>query len=157
MNKAAYSIVMSPSSANISETRDPLYIVLEDLEINLEWTKEEVREMDKYLKSGATVNNIRSLADYFNRTHEETFLLMIDRKANDLIAQSEGIGEEYIALESINMNFFWNIDDVHKFERLYKSGENIFNIAKILNRKEIDVVVLTIDRALRGSLEVIAS
>ena len=53
----------------------------------------------------------------------------------------------YTALDDKSFNFYWEQKAVFQFDRLWREGVNIYDIARILDRDPDDVLILAIDRA----------
>lgn len=56
----------------------------------------------------------------------------------------------YMALEGADLDFYWNEADVLKFDRMWKKGVNILDIARFFGRDPDEIVLLGIDRARKG-------
>ena len=131
-------------------SRTNTYIMFENVEINWYWTSEEVNEFDKSMRIGM---NVIELAEKFDRTQEEIVLLAIDRSLRDTIAKSHSSHEGgYKMLESVEINWFWEMNDVFMFDIYHKSGLPINSIAKALNRTEAEIIIMTFDRALQDKI-----
>ena len=131
-------------------SRTNTYIMLENVEINWYWTSEEVNEFDKSMRAGM---NVIDLAEKFGRTHEEIVLLAIDRSMRDTIARSTPSHEgSYKMLESVGIDWFWEMNDVFMFDVYHKSGISIESMAKALNKTEAEIIIMTFDRALQDKI-----
>lgn len=131
-------------------SRTNTYIMFENVDINWYWTSEEVKEFDKAMRAGM---NVVEIADKFDRTQEEVVLLAIDRTMRDTIARSTPSHEgHYKMLESVEINWFWEMNDVFMFDVYHKSGIPISSIAKALNKTEAEIIVMTFDRALQDKI-----
>ena len=131
-------------------SRTNTYIMFENVEINWHWTSEEVNEFDKAMRAGM---NVIGLADKFGRTQEEIVLLAIDRSMRDTIARSTPSHEgSYKMLESVEINWFWEMNDVFMFDVYHKSGVSIESMMKALNRTEAEIIIMTFDRALQDKI-----
>lgn len=127
------------------ETREPTYIALENTDLDLKFSKKEVLKINQYLDAGLNVWQIRSIADELGRLQEEVFLMMLDRKACDQVALTSGIGEYYYALESVDMDWFWEMKDVEEVWKLNKENLDFWEISKRIGRHFVDVIVLLVD------------
>ena len=133
--------------------RRKIYIALENAPINFEFTREETLKVGRLVAKGATLADIESVAEKVGRPQEEVLLLMLDRmEVGPLKGEKDKGWSKCIALENVEVGWFWDMEEVYAVEWLHKAGESIFNIAKKLNRQLIDVVVLIVDRGLRGKL-----
>jgi hypothetical protein len=56
----------------------------------------------------------------------------------------------YMALEDDNMNFYWDEKEVLLFDKIWKRGTNIMDIADTFRRDPDEVMILAIDRARKG-------
>lgn len=64
----------------------------------------------------------------------------------------------YVALDEDEndrevVNFFWESQDVRMFDLLWQDGDSLWDIADQFGRPFADVVVLFLDRALKGYLD----
>ena len=126
------------------------YIMFENIEINWLWTKEEVKEFDKSIRAGL---NIIQLAEKFNRLQEEVVLMAIDRDMRDTVSLAGGSFEgNYRMLESVEINWFWDMRDVVMFDLYHKSGLSVKSIADKLKRTEAEIIIMTFDRALQDKI-----
>ena len=57
----------------------------------------------------------------------------------------------YIALEE--MDFTWSTKDVKEFDKLWKKGKSLVELAKHFNRTTEEVAVLVMDRALKDKIK----
>ena len=129
------------------------YIALSDTDINFRFTKEETLKVGRLIARGATIQDVTEIAEKLDRPEEEVLLLMLDRiEVGPLTGERTGDWFDYVALENVNINWFWDVKDVQKIDRLHKSGESIFNIAKIMKKRLIDIVILIVDRGLVGKI-----
>lgn len=62
--------------------------------------------------------------------------------------------KRYLMLDNSQVNWFWDEQDVLEFDRLFREGYTIKQLAKFFKRPAFEIVLLTIDRDLRGKLEV---
>ncbi len=124
--------------------------MFENVDINWQWTIDEVREFDGSLKAGL---NIFQLAERFNRSQEEVVLMTIDRTIRDTVsvsvAQAPG---DYIMLENVEINWFWDMKDVVMFDLYHAMRMDYRQIAAKLNRTEEEIIIMTFDRALQDKL-----
>lgn len=131
-------------------SRHNLYIMFGDVEIQWEWSVKESREFDYALKAGL---NLLQLAERFNRSQEEIVLMTIDRLLRDTVARSVANAEgDYIMLENIEINWFWDMKDVVMFDLYHKMGLNYQMIADKLGRTEAEIIIMTFDRALQDRI-----
>ncbi|MGG3800631.1 hypothetical protein [Metabacillus fastidiosus] len=143
------------------------YIALENF--NLTWELDEVKEFEVYWHRGLS---IFTLANYFKRTTDEVFLLVMDLAMKDYIkARSNGIYTSQAEKISTNLaitrlknhyerydvllgySFFWRTEDIMTFQILWKSNWSVTNIAKSLKRKLIEVAILVVDQASKGKIQ----
>lgn len=145
-----YDLERSLESRHCIYSRRNIYIMLEDVEINWDWTFEEVRNFDKWLRAGM---NVVQLANKFGRTHEEIVLMTIDRTLRDnLKARKDEGTEKYVMLETIKINWFWDTKDVIMFDLYHGMGLNYQMIADKLGRTEAEIIIMTFDRAMQDKL-----
>lgn len=131
-------------------SRHNLYIMFGDVEIQWEWSVKESREFDYALKAGL---NLLQLAERFNRSQEEIVLMTIDRLLRDTVARSvANVEGDYIMLENIEINWFWDMKDVIMFDLYHKMGLNYQMIADKLGRTEAEIIIMTFDRALQDRI-----
>ena len=136
-----------------TETRELTYIALENTDLDLKFTKKEVLKINQCLDSGMNIWQIRSIADESGRLQEEVFLMMLDRKACDQVALTSGIGEDYYALESVDMDWFWNVKDVKEVWELNEQNLDFWEISEKVGRHIVDVIVLLVDLNRKGGVE----
>lgn len=62
----------------------------------------------------------------------------------------------YIALgeDGVNIDFIWDLDEVLEFDRLWEEGYCLWDIAHHFGRRYDDVLVLALDRSIRGKISV---
>ena len=126
------------------------YIMFENVDIDWYWTEEEVEEFDKAKRAGL---NVIQLAEKFNRLQEEIVLMAIDRELRDKIAScTPSFIGGYKMLESVEINWFWELNDVFMFDIYHKSGLSRETIANKLNKTEADIIIMTFDRALQDKI-----
>lgn len=58
----------------------------------------------------------------------------------------------YVAFEDININWYWTRPEIKQFYELWESGAPIKEIAKILNRKPIEIALFIMDRDYLGKI-----
>lgn len=57
---------------------------------------------------------------------------------------------KYTALEEIN--FFWEPEEIKRFEQLWEDGVDIIELSFMLNRSEVEVAILIMDRHIQGGI-----
>lgn len=60
--------------------------------------------------------------------------------------------KRYIACDEF-IDFGWSYDEVLEFERLWNEGYNLTQIAKYFKRLEEEVLMLVIDRSMKGAIK----
>ena len=129
------------------------YIALSDTDINFTFTREETLRVGRLIARGATIEDVPEIAEKLGRPEEEVLLLMLDRmEVGPLTGEKFKNWNDYVALENVDINWFWDIKEMHEIDRLHKAGESIFNIAKIMKKRLIDIVILIVDRGLVGKI-----
>lgn len=59
----------------------------------------------------------------------------------------------YIALENIpDVDFIWTDKEIQEFERFWKKNVRLKRIAKRMNKSELSVFFLAVDRILQGHI-----
>lgn len=126
------------------------YIMFENVDIDWYWTNEEVNEFDKAMRAGM---NVIEIAEKFDRLQEEVVLMAIDRSMRDSISLCTPSRQGgYKMLESVEINWFWELNDVFMFDIYHKSGLSRETIANKLNKTEADIIIMTFDRALQDKI-----
>lgn len=129
------------------------YIALSNTDINFTFTREETLKVGRLIARGATIEDVGKIAEQIGRPPEEVMLLMLDRmEVGPLTGNKTKDWDEYVVLENVDVNWFWDIKEIHEIDELHRSGESIFNIANITKKRLIDVVILIIDRGLTGKI-----
>ena len=124
--------------------------MLDDVEINWAWRFEDVKEFDRSIRAGM---NLIQLAEKFNRTQEEIVLMTIDRSLKDTSkSRKDEDLEIYLMLETVDINWFWDMKDVVMFDLYHAMGMDYRQIAAKLNRTEEEIIIMTFDRALQDKL-----
>lgn len=59
----------------------------------------------------------------------------------------------YIPLEQADINWKWTPNEVSHFDWLWKTGVSLMDIAEKLSRPPVEIVIMIIDRELRGKLK----
>lgn len=60
----------------------------------------------------------------------------------------------YVALEEVNdHDFFWSETEIQEFEQLWKEDCKLTEIVEIMERSEISVFLLAIDRLMKGKIK----
>ena len=153
MTANVYDLERSIESRHCIYSRRNIYIMFENIEINWEWTKEDVKEFDRSLAAGL---NVFQLAGKFGRSEEECVLMAIDRNNFDRIAKDVTVAPgNYIMLENIDINWFWDFKDVIMFDLYHQMGLNYQMIADKLGRTEAEIIIMTFDRALQDKLVIV--
>ncbi|USK72698.1 hypothetical protein [Peribacillus asahii] len=57
---------------------------------------------------------------------------------------------KYTALEEID--FLWEPDEIKRFEQLWNDGVDIIELSIMLNRSEVEVAILIMDRHMQGGI-----
>ena len=61
----------------------------------------------------------------------------------------------YIMLEDVEINWFWDMQEVFEFDRSYKSGMNIFQLAEKFKRTHEEIALMICDRAMQNRLDAV--
>lgn len=151
----------------IGDMEQEPYIALENF--NLTWKFDEIKEFEVYWHRGLS---IFTLANYFKRTTDEVFLLVMDLATQGYIrARSNGIYTSHAEKISTNLSiarmkkhykrydvllgysFFWRTEDIMTFQILWNSNWPVCDIAASLNREVIEVAILVVDQASKGKIQ----
>lgn len=60
-------------------------------------------------------------------------------------------GNIYLACDELD--FTWGVEEIYRFEELWKQGKDLTSIAKEFNRDPDELAILVIDRARQGRIE----
>lgn len=80
-------------------------------------------------------------------TEKQETLTITHMETNYMRKRSQAL---YMALEDDNLNFYWDEKEVLLFDKLWKRGTNIMDIADTFRRDPDEVMILAIDRARKG-------
>lgn len=151
MIERVYDIEQEIETRHLIYSRRNIYIMLENVEINWAWEHDEVKEFDRSLRAGL---NIIQLAEKFGRTQEEVGLMQIDRSLKDSNRARKDGSDKYLALETIEIDWFWEMRDVFMFDVYYNMKMSYQTIADKLGRTEAEIIIMTFDRTLQDKLDV---
>ena len=68
---------------------------------------------------------------------------------NMLTDESKSI---YIALEEVDIDWFWDIEDVLELDQMYKAGKSIQEMCEWFGRTGEEVALLIMDRAMQNKI-----
>lgn len=80
-----------------------------------------------------------------------------EKRAETQIARNMMTDENksiYIALEEVDIDWFWDIEDVLELDRMYKAGKSIQEMCEYFGRSGEEVALLIMDRAMRNKIRV---
>ena len=158
-------------TTHCTEERSKLYIALENL--NYEWKRSSILQVLDMWNAGFSLDMI---SQEIQRDYDEIALLIIE--LNDYLFSSrnrgvnlsnplknlspryygnrsrffENIHEEYVVFETSGDELFWDERHVITCENLWNLGYSTESIAQHVKRRELEVILLVIDRCRVGRI-----
>jgi hypothetical protein len=59
----------------------------------------------------------------------------------------------YIPLEHEDINWYWDHNEVCRFDELWKTGVSLLDMAEQLNRAPVEIMLMIMDRDLEGHIK----